>query len=52
VFRIKRCPQFQDADVRNGPITIDFNEQTGYWEVWFTRPVSDEDYINRDWTCE
>lgn len=36
-----------DAEVGNWPITIDHNERTGYWEVWFTRPVSDEDYINR-----
>lgn len=29
----------------NWPITIDFIEKTGYWEIWFTKPVSDEDYV-------
>lgn len=29
----------------NWPITIDFNEKTGYWEVWFTRPVDDATYV-------
>jgi hypothetical protein len=44
VFRISA--DFKE-NVFRWPVTIDFNEKTGYWEVWFTRPVSDEDYINR-----
>lgn len=31
--------------VVNWPVTIDLNEKTGYWEVWFTRPVTDEEYV-------
>lgn len=29
----------------NWPVTIDFNDKTGYWEVWFTRPVDDATYV-------
>lgn len=29
----------------NWPVTIDFIEKGEYWELWFTRPVSDEQYI-------
>jgi hypothetical protein len=31
--------------VLNWPVTIDLNQKTGYWEVWFTKPVSDEEYV-------
>lgn len=38
---------FKSYKVRtvNWPVTIDFNEKTGYWEVWFTRPVDDATYV-------
>lgn len=29
------------------PVTIDFLEKTGYWEAWFTRPATDEEYEER-----
>lgn len=29
----------------NWPITIDFNQKTEYWELWFTKPASDEEYV-------
>ena len=31
--------------VHGWPVTIDLNQKTGYWEVWFTRPASDEEYV-------
>lgn len=36
-----------DDLVANWPITIDFNEKTGYWELWLTRPVSDQEYVEK-----
>lgn len=36
----------EDVVVLDWPVTIDHNDRTGYWEVWFTRPVSDEEYVN------
>lgn len=33
--------------VMNWPVTIDLNQKTGYWELWFTRPVDDAAYVAR-----
>lgn len=27
------------------PVTIDLNQKAGFWEAWFVRPVSDEEYV-------
>lgn len=29
----------------NWPVTIDLNQKTGFWELWFTKPVDDEKYV-------
>lgn len=29
----------------NWPVTIDYDDKTGYWHVWFTRPVNDNEYV-------
>jgi hypothetical protein len=31
--------------VTDWPVTIEYNERTMYWEVYFTRPVTDEEYV-------
>lgn len=31
--------------VSTWPVSTDLNETTGYWEVWFTRPVTDQEYV-------
>lgn len=31
--------------VHSWPITIDLNEKLGLWEVWFTRPATDKEYV-------
>lgn len=36
-----------NVEVGHWPMTIDYIENTGYWEVWFTPPVSDEEYVER-----
>lgn len=33
--------------VNGWPLTIDLNQKTGYWEAWFNRPVSDEEYVEK-----
>lgn len=30
--------------VSDWPVTIEFNDKIGYWEVYFTRPVTDKEY--------
>jgi hypothetical protein len=34
------------VQVREWPLTIDFNEKTEMWEAWFGKPVSDEQYAS------
>jgi hypothetical protein len=44
VFKIARDYQ---VNTYSWPFTIDYDQKTGYWELWFTPPVSDEDYTAR-----
>lgn len=35
------------TEVGDWPVTIDYLENPGVWEIWFSPPVSDEDYVKR-----
>lgn len=46
IIRVATLIQKTDrVRVLNWAVTIDFNDKTGYWELWFTRPVDDATYV-------
>lgn len=34
------------VNVHAWPVNIDYNEKSGFWEAFFGRPVSDEEYVS------
>lgn len=49
LFSLKRIADRIFFDFGNNvsawPVTIELNDRTGLWELSFTRPVTDEEYV-------